>query len=63
MNIFDYPTVKASDLTVGSILATGEVVEFVATGGKRYGDTIYFTFRSGKTGHCGKDNRIHVQSV
>lgn len=63
MNIFDYPAVKASDLTVGSILATGEVVESVATGGVRYGSTVYFTFRSGRTGRCGKDNRIHVQSV
>lgn len=63
MNIWEYPIVKASDLIIGSILGNGEVVESIATGGNRYGDLIHFTFRSGKAGHCGKDNRLHVQSV
>lgn len=63
MNITDYPTAKVSELKPGSILASGHVVESVATGGFRFGPQVQVTFTDGLVSRAGRDNLVHVKSL
>lgn len=54
---------RVSDLTPGSVLASGHVVESVATGGRRYGSSVQVSFTNGSKGNAGRDNRIWVRSI
>lgn len=54
---------RVSDLLPGSVLASGHVVESVATGGLMYGPEVLITFTDGLQGRGGNANRIWVRSL